>query len=340
MKHILVIRLSAMGDVAMTVPVIRALTQQNDSIKITFLTRSFFSPFFNEFSNVSIFSPDLKGRHKGLLGLFKLFKDLSKLKIDVVADLHNVLRSNIVVGLFKLTGTPCVQLNKGRKEKKELTKPVIGKSLLPLNPMHNRYVDVFKKLGFILDLTKKIFPEKSEIPSSIFNQLKGKKLIGLAPFATYKSKSLPIKNIKELIHQINLKTDATVLLFGGGEKEKLILEGIADDSENVISLVKKISFEDELKLISNLDVMIAMDSGNGHIAAMYGIPVITIWGMTHPSLGFSPFNQPFKNQILPDLKKYPLIPTSVYGNKYPQEYLTCFDTISINGIVKLLNEYL
>jgi len=49
MKHILIIRLSAMGDVAISVPVIRALIQQNESVKITFLTRSFFIPFFEEF---------------------------------------------------------------------------------------------------------------------------------------------------------------------------------------------------------------------------------------------------------------------------------------------------
>ena len=51
-------------------------------------------------------------------------------------------------------------------------------------------------------------------------------------------------------------------------------------------------------MISNLNLMISMDSFNGHLAANAGIPVITIWGMTHPFLGFSPFLQPDLNQIL------------------------------------------
>ena len=58
-----------------------------------------------------------------------------------------------------------------------------------------------------------------------------------------------------------------------------------------------------------------MDSGNGHLAAMYGIPVITVWGVTHPYAGFAPFLQPEENSITADREQFPLIPTSVYGNK-------------------------
>jgi len=91
-KHILVIRLSAMGDVAMTVPVIRALTQQHPEVKITVLTRAFFAPFFRDLNNVTVYPIDLKGKHKGVFGLFKLSKELKKLHVDAVADLHNVLK--------------------------------------------------------------------------------------------------------------------------------------------------------------------------------------------------------------------------------------------------------
>ena len=83
-----------------------------------------------------------------------------------------------------------------------------------------------------------------------------------------------------------------------------------------------------------------MDSGNGHLAAMYGVEVITIWGVTHPYAGFVPFNQPEGNQILPDLTQFPLIPTSIYGNKYPEGYLRCFETISVNDIVSKIQNAL
>ena len=72
--------------------------------------------------------------------------------------------------------------------------------------------------------------------------------------------------------------------------------------------------------MAHLDLMISMDSANGHLAANTGIRVLTLWGMTHPFCGFSPFNQPPNHALILDRNKFPLIPTSVYGNKIPKGY--------------------
>jgi len=104
--------------------------------------------------------------------------------------------------------------------------------------------------------------------------------------------------------------------------------------ESVTNVAGILTFEDELNLISNLDLMISMDSANGHLAAMFGIPVITLWGVTHPYAGFVPFQQPDENQLKADRNKYPLIPTSVYGNKYPPEYENAMATITPSSIVE------
>lgn len=117
-KHILVIRLSAMGDVAMTIPVLSAFNTQYPHIKITVLTRPFFAPFFRELKNTTIFPIDLNGKHKGILGLYKLSKELKSQQIDAVADLHNVLRSKILKCF--LYNVKTVHIDKGRKEKKHL----------------------------------------------------------------------------------------------------------------------------------------------------------------------------------------------------------------------------
>lgn len=340
MKHILIIRLSAMGDVAMTVPTIRALVQQNKPIKITLLTREFFTPFFEEFDNLTVFAPDLQNKHKGFFGLVRLFKELKALKIDEIADLHNVLRSKIIVKLFQFSGVKAVQIDKGRKEKKAITKSFFGKKRIPLKSTHERYADVFRKLGFQLNLSTVNFPLKKTLLPLTSNKFNNKLLVGFAPFATYESKSLPLKQIKKIVEALSKNTELTILLFGGGIKEKLILEELALAYDNVISMVQQHSFKEELSIISNLKVMISMDSGNGHLAAMYGVPVITIWGLTHPCLGFTPFHQPEKNQILPDLNRFPLIPTSVYGNKYPKEYLDCFETLDLNKIIDIVTENL
>ena len=165
-----------------------------------------------------------------------------------------------------------------------------------------------------------------------------KKLIGIAPFAAHKGKMFPIKKMEKVIEELSKNNQ--ILLFGGGKDEELKLNILANKYNNVVTIAGHFSFREELTVISNLDLMLSMDSGNGHLAAMYGVQVITIWGVTHPYAGFTPFNQPSENQIIPDLNEYPLIPTSIYGNKYPEGYLNCFDTISVNGIIDLVEKRL
>ena len=122
-KNILVIRLSAMGDVAMIVPVLREFEKQFPKVKVTVLTRPFFAPFFRDLSNVSIFEADVKGKHKGLKGLLRLSSELhKKTKFDAVVDLHGLLRSRIVTGYFRAKGIQTVTFDKGRSEKKEVLK--------------------------------------------------------------------------------------------------------------------------------------------------------------------------------------------------------------------------
>lgn len=104
------------------------------------------------------------------------------------------------------------------------------------------------------------------------------------------------------------------------------------------SVAGRFSFPEELQLISNLDLMLAMDSGNGHLAAMFGVRVVTIWGATHPYAGFAPFNQKNLQQILPDLERYPLLPTSVYGNKMIAGYEDVMSSISPESVVEVISE--
>jgi len=124
-----------MGDVAMTIPVLYALKEENPNLKITVLTRSFFKPMFSQLQNVQVYEADVKGKHKVILGLRKLYKELKAIGITEVADLHNVLRSNILKLYFKLGSIPFVQIDKGRKDKKNLTQLKV-KNIQPLKTTH------------------------------------------------------------------------------------------------------------------------------------------------------------------------------------------------------------
>jgi ADP-heptose:LPS heptosyltransferase len=327
-------RLSAMGDVAMTIPVLRAFVNQYPEVKVTVVSRPFFKPFFEGFPNLSFFAFDEKERHKGFLGLLRLFQDLKPMQIDAFADLHNVLRSKVVRILFALSGKKTASVDKGREEKKALTRPE-NKIFKPLTTMFDRHVKVFEQLGFPVDLSNPIFPKKAILDQEIIDIIgeNNQKLIGIAPFAQYDSKVYPHDLMQEVIDSLSLDKDNTILLFGGGKKEIQLLNSLSKDKENVIVVAGKIKFLQELQLISNLDVMLSMDSGNAHIAAMLGVKVITIWGATHPFAGFSPFNQPLENALVSDRNLYPKLPTSVYGNKIVEGYGDAMRTISVDSVV-------
>ncbi len=334
-QHIAVIRLSAMGDVALTVPVIRAFVEQNPNLKTTVVSRPFFKPFFNGIPNVNFFSVDVKGRHKGLKGILKLHSDLKQLNIDAVADLHNVVRSQILRILFALSGKKVAYTDKGRAEKRALTRTQ-DKIFSPIKTMVERHVDTFKKLGFSIDLSNPKFPQKVNLAQDILKitgEKTTQKWIGIAPFAQYDSKVYPQDLMEKVIEELASDTTNKIFLFGGGNKEIEILNSFSNCNQNVINVAGKLKLQQELDLISNLDVMLSMDSGNSHIAAMLGVKVITLWGATHPFTGFAPFNQPFENCLVSDREKFPLLPTSVYGNKKVTGYEDAMRTISTEKVV-------
>jgi ADP-heptose:LPS heptosyltransferase len=328
-----------MGDVAMTVPVIRAFVEQSRSlgtnVKITVVSRPFFKPFFDGIPNVAFFAVDVKGRHKGFFGLLKLYSDLKKLNIDAVADLHNVLRSQIIRKLFAFSGKKVAFTDKGRAEKKALTRAV-NKIYQPVKSMVDRHIDTFNQLGFKVDISNPIFPQKAVLSNDIM-QLSGEKKddkwIGIAPFAQYESKVYPLDLMQKVIDGLASNTTNKIYLFGGGNKEIEILNSLANKKANVITIAGKLNLHQELQLISNLNVMLSMDSGNSHIAALLGIKVITLWGATHPFAGFAPFNQPLENCLTADREKYPLLPTSVYGNKKVAGYEEVMRSISVEKVV-------
>jgi ADP-heptose:LPS heptosyltransferase len=330
-----------MGDVAMTVPVLRALVLQHKEVKITVVSRPFFKPFFDGIPNVDFFAVDLQKRHKGFFGLLRLFSDLKKLDIDVVADLHNVLRSKVVRSLFALSRKKVAFTDKGRAEKKALTR-LENKVFKPVKSMVERHTETFKELGFSIDLTNPQFPTKAILSDDILKTTgnKTQNWVGIAPFAQYQSKVYPLDLMQKVIDELAENNSIKIFLFGGGNEEIQKLNQLQNNHSNVIVLAGKLKFNQELEVISNLDIMLSMDSGNAHIAAMLGIKVITLWGATHPFAGFSPFNQPFENCIVSDRDKFPLLPTSIYGNKKVEGYEDVMRTILPEIVVEKIGSQL
>lgn len=312
-KNILVIRFSAMGDVAMTVPVLQLLVKKYPQVHITMLSNAAFKPLFEQIPNLSFYAADLKGKHKGINGIRKLYKELTALhKFDVVADLHNVLRTFFLRLFFLPTSTSIAKIDKGRKEKGELTVKE-QKNLHQLKTSHQRYADVFGKLGFSIDLQKDgsfLIPSATTLQNT---QIDFSKItIAVAPFAKHLEKMYPAEKMKEVLHHLIQIPSLQILLMGGGKKEVDQLNEWQVEMPELINIAGKFSLTEELQIISKLNLMISMDSANMHLASLYNIPVVSIWGATHPFAGFYGWAQDEANIVQIDLF---CRPCSVFGNK-------------------------
>tara|TARA_A200000113_G_scaffold211275_1_gene211852 strand:- start:349 stop:1386 length:1038 start_codon:yes stop_codon:yes gene_type:complete len=337
--HLLLLRFSALGDVAMTVPVIRCLYKTYPDLTITFVSRPYLAPLFEEFENFNFYPVDFNGRHNGIKGLWQLFLELKKTPYSGVADLHAVIRTHFLSFFFSLCFFKVRKVNKGRKEKHLLTRKK-NKKFQPLTPTVFRYVDVFRKLDFPITMEDHEFPDKNPVPQPLlplYNQSE-RKWIGIAPFASYSGKTYPPDLMQQVI--AFLQKDYQIFLFGAGNDEIKILSVWEKAYNNVVNTAGKISLRNQLDLMPYLDLMISMDSANGHLAANAGIPVLSLWGLTHPFCGFTPFNQPLDHSITLDRKKYPLIPTSVYGNITPAGYENAFRSVQPKEIVEKILELL
>ena len=334
-QHLMIFRFSAMRDVAMLVPVLRCLYAQNHNIQVTLVTRKRFAPIFKEFNQLQIITTDFIGKHKGLRGLYRLYKELKQIKPRRIADIHNNLSSRILRLFFKLSFTRVKAIDKDYLELKRLTHPT-KKTMKPLTPQHYRYVEVFSRLGFALDVNKHKFPIKPGLQkSSLEIELPAdRKWIGIAPFASHPGKTYPLDLMQKVVGY--LQQQHTVFLFGHGSKEAAQIQIWAKAYPHVIPHALEMPFSDQLDLIANLDAMISMDSANGHLAANFGVPVITLWGMTHPFLGFSAFGQ--NNHLLVNREKFPKVPTSANGKTVPKGYRDAMRTITPEEVIEMVLE--
>jgi ADP-heptose:LPS heptosyltransferase len=299
---ILVIRFSAMGDVAMTAPVIKEFLEHHPKEQLLIVSRSTFEPFFKDIPNLQFLSFEPKGRHSGFFGLLRLFFELRRHNVAKVADLHNNLRSKILCLLFFLTGTKTVSLDKGRSEKKLLTKQQ-NKVLIPLKLTVDRYAEVFQKLGFTFKLTNKLVFNYLEKPDN-------EEWIGVSPFAQHIQKVYPLNKMENIVLELAGK-GFKLFIFGGTVEEAAIAENWESKHPNIKSLVSKMILTEELNFIERLDVMLSMDSSGMHLASLKNVPVVSIWGATHPYAGFLGYGQSINDAVQIDLY---CRPCSVYGN--------------------------
>lgn len=334
---ILVIRFSAMGDVAMTAPILKEFNQHYPDTQVLFISREFFRPFFNDIKNLTFIPFDPLKRHKGFFGIFRLFLELREHHITAVADLHQNLRSRILNLLFFFQGVKRATISKGRKDKAALTRKK-DKVFAPLQQTVERYADVFKKLGYPFTLSNTLKQVSPALLNPDIFPLKTKKWVGVSPFAQHLQKVYPLHKMESVVYSL-ADLGHQLFILGGTSEEEKIADSWASKHKNVHSLVRKIKLEEELGFISNLDVMLSMDSSGMHLASLKNIPVVSVWGATHPYAGFLGYGQSMADAVQIDLY---CRPCSVYGNVpcYRGDF-ACMNNLAestvVNSVINKLN---
>ena len=318
-EHLLVIRFSALGDVAMTVPVVYALAQQYPDVRITVLSRNFARPLFDDLlPNINFMEADLKREYRGITGLNSLYRRLLAKQFTAIADLHSVLRSSYLRMRFNLDHYKVAHIDKHRKDRRRITSSS-NKQLIQLPTSFQNYADVFARLGFPVNVQfRSIFSEDGGdmnlLPESLPRPTVGQPCIGIAPFAAHEGKIYPVRLMEQVVEQLLAKhPDTRIYLFGKGQREdETFPKWCAAHPQCVYVSQHLNNLRDELILMSHLQVMVSMDSANMHLASLVATPVVSVWGATHPFTGFMGWNQNPENAIQIPLE---CRPCSIYGQK-------------------------
>lgn len=313
-RNVLVMRLSALGDVAMTIPVLYPACRANPDTRFVMITKAWPASMFHDRpDNLMVVGIDVNKEYKGLFGLIKLASHLRKqYNIDAVADLHSVMRTWIIGAWMKLCGIPVARLDKQRARRKAL---INHKSDEPVTPTHDRYRQVFQQLGIeVPDNFTRLYDGKP-LPVSpiVLDKEPGQRWIAISPFSAHEGKVYPLKLMEQVIAQLSKRDNYWIFLMGGGKAEKIALRAIARNNERVISMAEiKHGFTDEYALFGKCDLMLTMDSANMHLASLMGLKAITIWGATAPACGFLGYGQDSGIDIQLDMD---CRPCSIYGER-------------------------
>ena len=314
----LVVRFSAMGDVAMAIGPLYDACRSNPGVRFVFLTKAPTAKLLLDSpANLTVVGADMKTEYSGTRGMLRLLRRLHRdYRFTEMADLHDVLRTRLADLFCRIHGRKVSRIRKGRREKARLVGDG-SDSPAPIASTDSRYRRVFEGLGLKLSGRPARFFAGGADPSAFAEitppKAPGECWIGIAPFAAHRAKIYPPERMREVVERLSEDPSVRIFLFGGGEEEKRILGQWAEELPRVTNVAeRRYGFAVEMALMSRLDAMVAMDSGNMHLAALAGVPTVTIWGATHPSMGFTPqgFDPSLAVQTPMECR-----PCSVFGNR-------------------------
>lgn len=226
--------------------------------------------------------------------------------------------------------------------KDDTKKKLIVKKQIPLKKLKHtteRYLETFSKIGLNATLDQP-FVLQTTTTNQTLQGLTANPFIVVAPFAAHHSKEWgegKWQSFFTAYFQSPVAQKQTILLLGGGQAESQKLEEWVKLYPASINCTGKYTLAEELYLLSKAAFVIAMDSGNMHLSSLVGTKVISIWGPTHPYLGFSPLY----NEALCIQADLACRPCSVYGKLNTKEQEACaaasMEAISVDQVLKAIS---
>ena len=245
--NVLVMRFSALGDVAMLSPVVREYALQHPEDSVTVLSVPFCAPLFEDIApNVSFLGRAVKTQYRGIMGLFRLFKELHAMHFDRIVDAHDVLRTKVLRQYFRLSGYEVRVINKHRSERRQLTAEPGKKVLQQLPTSFENYAEALWGGDFSGLSGGSGFSGYSGVSGhSGLSSYSGDSghlppgggregaaaSYGVAPFAAHKGKIYPIEKMEQVVEM--LSHSGRVVLFGGKGEEEDIMRAWAKKYNNV-----------------------------------------------------------------------------------------------------------
>lgn len=298
---VLVIRLSAIGDIVLTSVVLRCIKTQRADCSLHYLTKP-------AHAHLLAHCPYVDKVHLFDGSLRSTLSNLRKEHFDYVLDLHNNLRS-----AFWRIGLGC---HSSVLRKRDATKWLLTAFHLPVQVSHvaMRYLAAAAPLGVTDDgHGLQFFLPPKPSPFSIPNQ----PYVALVFGAQHFTKRIPPEGVR----QICLHLSMPVVLLGDKGDAAIIAQAGLEWPDNVDNRCGLTTFEQSARLVAHASAVITSDTGLMHVAAAFGRPVVAVWGSTAPQLGFEPFRTEHVSVQVPDLRCRPC--SKLGHDRCPRGHFKC-----------------
>ena len=315
---ILIYRLSSIGDIVLTTPVIRNIRKKYADAEIHFLTRE-------KYADVLSFNPYIDKLITVQLAPKEKLQELKAENYDYLIDLHRNIRSKALKRKLKAKYSTFPKLN---FKKYLYTKLKINR--MPVVHIVDRYMEAVKHIdvqndgeGLDFFIDKKV----------LLPQLPHDEFITFAIGATFNTKRYPIEQVDAFIE----KSPLPVFILGGKAEEEYGQKLEAENRDKAVSFCGKLSLQESAEIIRQSKLCISNDTGMMHFASALKKPLISIWGNTVPAFGMYPYYpEAMQNRYkILEVKNLKCSPCSKLGhNECPKKHFKCMKEINPEHLVK------